>query len=215
MRSADCAFLQVLQIKFIFLIFSCFSTTGCQTAPTKFEVIEKGKWNARISFKDLRGKAKSQTVSSVILSERPNKLRMEVVSSLGQHMATVTMNGERLQILNVTEKLYSSGSATKETFDKSLGILLDPHVFVDVLFDQEPKGFSCQRNDKEFLSLCENRAEKSKIEWLERDASRKTIVLTSQAFAIQLQLQGFSTEVQVSDETFNIIPPKSFKRNSF
>ncbi len=130
-------------------------------------------------------------------------------------MATVVMNGEQFQVLNVAEKLYSSGSATKETFDKSLGILLDPHVFVDVLFDQEPKGFTCQRNNKEFLSLCENKVEKSKIEWSERDASRKMIVLTSPAFIIQIQLQGFSTEVQVSDETFNIIPPKSFKHSSF
>jgi hypothetical protein len=192
-----------------------FIFSGCQNTPTKFERLEKGRWDARVLFKDLRSGGKSQIVNTVILAKKPSQLRIEAISSLGQLLGTVTMDGNKFQMLSPSNKTLQEGPATKEAFDKFVGVALNPQLFVDVLFDLEPAGFACEKNAKGFLARCKNALEKTEVEWTDREVSRKKVLISSPSFSVQMQLQGFSTEVQAADEAFNIILPDGYKRTSF
>lgn len=195
-----------------FAILSSIVLTGCQTAPTKFETLSAGKWDGRILLRDLRQSGKSQVVNATLVAQRPSSLRVELVTSLGQHLATIVKNSSKLQVLVVSEKSVFEGPSTPAGFERATGVALDPQLLVDVLFDQKSDGFSCETDKKGYLSKCESEASKISVEWLDREASRKKVALQSPQFTVQMQLQGFSKDVQATPQTFELVVPPGFQR---
>lgn len=213
----DCASQQAWPIRsfnFLFLL-ALFVVAGCQTVPTKFEELNHGKWNARILFKDIRPNGKSQVVNAVIIGKKPGQFRLEIISSLGQHLASIVKSGKQLQLLAVSDKVLFEGPATSKAFARATGVALDPQVVFDALFDQEPLGFECVRQKNGFLEKCEDKAQGIRLEWQDREVSRKRVLIVGAEFMLQMQLQGFSTEVQFSDSTFQLDLPTGFKRQAF
>jgi hypothetical protein len=187
---------------------------GCQTAPTKYETIDKGKWKSKLLVRDIRA-GRSQIVNVDIIAVRPSKLRMEAVTSLGIHVASFVINGDQMKYILPREKKFYSGTATKQSMKSVIGVELDPKLLMNLIFEDAPpeKAWNCIRDEKGYLEDCINKKEQVKISWSDRDQARKRIALDSPQYQIQLSMADFSTKVEDKPELFDIVPPDDFKKN--
>ncbi len=185
---------------------------GCQTTPTKFETIQKGRWQTKMLVRDHK-ESKSQIVNLDIVAVRPDKLRVEVTTSLGMHLASLVMNNGEFRGAIVNQKRFLIGPATPYSFSNVIGVPLDPRLFMNLLFDEAPttKDWVCVLDKNQFLESCENKNQSLKLGWKDREVSRRKVELEAKTFSIQMLLQGFSTKVEEAPETFTLNAPDGFK----
>ncbi|MEQ1875839.1 MAG: DUF4292 domain-containing protein [Bdellovibrionia bacterium] len=184
---------------------------ACGTPPYRFDQDNSGRWKARTLIKDLV-KQKSHILYAEILAQKPQNLRVDVTTSLGIHLARMTLNEEQLSYILTREKKFFSGPATPAALKPVMGMALDPKLLVSVLFETQPteEGWDCKRDKDDLLQTCTS--EKGvELSWTERSKERRTITVKSDKGHLQLELSGYQSNVQVPAESFAIKAPPGFK----
>jgi hypothetical protein len=155
---------------------------------------------------------KSYVVFSEIIAQRPANLRLDVITSLGMHVARLTMNENTLSYILPREKKYFTGVPQPKVLKPILRIEADPRWILNLLFDTEPTsdGWECKRDAKNRLESCHSESG-VELSWTERESSRKTVSVKTMAGEIQLQLSGFQPNVEVKDEMFQMKPPAGYR----
>lgn len=162
--------------------------------------------------RDLK-ESKSQIVNLDIVAVRPDKLRVEVTASLGVHLASLVMNGKEFKAALMQQKRFLIGPSTPTSFTRIIGVPLDPNLFMKLLFDEAPSNsdWACLHDKNQFLESCESKVQGLKLNWKDREVSRRKVEIEAKTFSIQMLLQGFSTKVEDTAETFSINAPAGFK----
>lgn len=157
--------------------------------------------------------SKSQVVNIDMMAIRPDKLRMELTTSLGTHLASFAMKDGQMSYIFPKEKKIFHGPATAHSLKAVIGADLDPKLLMNLIFDEVPAGknWRCVRDQKNYLAQCLNKSEGVKISWTDRDAARKKISMESPSFQIQLSMFGFSTKVEADSSIFELTAPPDFK----
>lgn len=195
------------------LLLAVASLTGCQTTPTKFESLQKGKWSAKMLVRDLV-EVKSQIVNADVVAIRPHKMRLEITTPIGIHLATLAMNEKDVRIALTQQKRFLIGPSNEKGLKSIIGVAMSPQLFMDLLFDEEPGvDWTCTRGKSGFLEACENKT--LKVKWKDREVARRKIEIESKKFFMQIALQGFSTKVEDRTELFELNTPSGFEVERF
>jgi hypothetical protein len=196
----------------LILLFLAFVFLSCASAPHRFDQENSGRWKARTLIKDT-AKKKSHILYAEILAQKPQNLRVDVTTSLGVHLARVTLNESNLSYILTRDKKYFSGEPTAKALAPVLSMPLDPKLLVSILFDTEPTNgeWQCQKDKKDFLESCKSQ-DGVEVTWSDRQLERRTISVKVPSGLLQLELTGFQANVQSTPETFEIKVPPNFRQ---
>lgn len=182
---------------------------SCTTLPENFSKHQEGSWKAKSLIQDLK-KRQSYVVYIDINAISPDKVRMDVETSLGIHVASFSLNQERVQILVPDRKRYYSGKSSPKALKKVIPLELDPRWLVDVLFEKnmsEPN-WKCTNDNNNQLKACERKG--LKITWTKRQRQMRVVAFESKTAKVQMQLKGFEASAK-QGEFYSIKKPKGFR----
>lgn len=141
---------------------------------------------------------------------RPDKARLDVETSLGMHVASMTLNEDKVEIILPEQKRFYSGKASPSSMKKMIPVALDPSWLMKILFDEkfESKDWQCVENKSSYYDWCKR--EDLKITWLQRKRQMRVVAIEAPTAKVQLQLKGFKPEAK--DESFYKLPkPPGFR----
>lgn len=171
---------------------------------------EKGEWEARVLVRDKK-QAKTFIVNVDFVAVKPSKMRMDITTPVGAHVASIAMSENSMTYVVPQKKAYYSGKPTPQALAKSLNFALDPKLIMNVLFDQpvQSKGWICKK-DGEVVSSCSQGG--FSIVWSNRKSSEKTVIINHSQFQVELKFHKFSIPGSVKDGIFTIKEPPGFSR---
>ncbi|MES2769128.1 MAG: DUF4292 domain-containing protein [Bdellovibrionota bacterium] len=171
---------------------------------------EQGEWEARVLVKDKK-QAKTFIVNVDFIAVKPSKMRMDITTPVGVHVASITMDGNSMTYVVPQKKAFYQGQPTSQAFARTLNFALDPKLIMNVLFDQpvQQKGWVCKK-EGEIVSECAQG--NFKINWTNRKSKEKTVVISHSQYQIELKFHNFKVPSTVKDEIFTIKQPEGFSR---
>lgn len=201
--------LQTITSAFLLLLISL-TLTSCSTTGVRQDKAEQGEWEARVLVRDKK-QAKTFIVNVDFVAVKPSKMRMDITTPVGAHVASITMNDNSMTYVVPQKKAFYQGKPTPQAFAKTLNFALDPKLIMNVLFDQpvQSKGWTC-KNEGEVVSECAQN--NFTIAWSNRKSKEKTVIINHSQFQIELKFHKFSVPSTVKDEIFTIKQPQGFSR---
>tara|TARA_B100001248_G_scaffold262716_1_gene261425 strand:+ start:20158 stop:20709 length:552 start_codon:yes stop_codon:yes gene_type:complete len=174
-------------------------------SPTKFNEYEEGAWDIRAMIRDKRA-AKSALVNVDAVARKPDQLRMDFSTSIGMELGYFILNRDKVSYYLAKTNKKRQVNASPRAMRPLIHTDLDPYLLVKILFDEEPKGkhWQCERDEKGFLSKCNNSNKKISLQWLKRKSQQRAIEVETPSARIQLSLKGFRSKVETSADTFQI-----------
>ncbi len=199
------------KLLFIFVVLSL--SSGCALfQPKKFSQYKEGEWKGKVLIHDIK-RAKRGIVNLSVKAIDGEKLRMDVTSPVGTHVASVLLIGEELQYLNVSGKTLTTAKASRESLRELLKIPIEPVALYNIFFDRpmENKNWSCVNGTNGFLKTCKDHRTGLQIEWVSREGAKRTIDLQHPAASIQMNLYSFESKVAEQAKAFTLKVPSSFQ----
>lgn len=198
----------VLLLLFITIMLSA----ACSSFRVKDYSLEKsGEWMGKALIKDKKNN-KSGIVNIKIRAVDQEKLRLDVTSPLGAHLASVLILGDEIEFLNVEEKVLYRGPSGETALKKFLKVPIAAKDFYNILFDHKfvDKNWTCALDGKGFLKLCEDKKSGLNIAWVIREGLKRTIALDYSTASVQMNLYSFNKEIIDSEKVFQIKAPTQF-----
>ncbi|OFZ12251.1 MAG: hypothetical protein A2Z20_04370 [Bdellovibrionales bacterium RBG_16_40_8] len=186
---------------------------GCALfSPKKFSNYKEGEWRGKALIRDKK-EAKSSLVNLEVKAIDGEKLRMDITSPMGTHVASVLMKGSSLEYLNVSEKIVYRMQATRESLRGLLRVPIEPAVLYNIFFDRaiESKNWSCVLDKDRFLKNCKDLKSGLLIEWISREGAKRVISFQHATALVQINLYSFEGKISDRDKTFELKAPSSFK----
>ncbi len=178
--------------------------------PTDYTTHNEGQWSSKVLVKD-KVKSQSFIVNVDIQAVKNQKLRMDITAALGTPVAALVMNGDKVKYILFRQKKYYEGLASNRVLRPILSVPMNPQLMHHLLFDQPivDKNWSCSKDKKGFLTICESPMEGLKIIWKDRKGRKKAIYIEHEKASLQMNISSFTPK---ADEVFNLKAPKSFKK---
>jgi hypothetical protein len=180
--------------------------------PKDFSQYKEGEWDGKVLIRDKR-EAKSGIVNIKVKAVSGEKMRMDVTSNIGTHVASFLLLGDEVQFLNIQEKSFYKSKASRDSLKRVLKIPIDPRQLYNVFFDISlvDKNWVCENDDRGYVKNCQDKMTGLKIEWISREGLKRTISLEHSNVSIQMSLYDFDSNVSDPENSFHIKPPASFK----
>lgn len=177
-----------------------------------------GTWEAKTLVVDKR-KNKSNTLSVDFVARQPRQMRMEVTTTIGVHLASFVLNGDRVAYSLSRERRYVSGPAEAAMMRDLIAMAIDPKVILDILFDRmlNPSEWSCQVNENRLPQSCVNAnlvAASSgliRIDWSERSQHKRVVKIQAPSADVTLVIRETSSKVEITDNLFTLQAPAGFR----
>ncbi len=194
---------------------------GCQTAPPKVDITPTsadGSWEAKALVVDRR-KNKSNTLSVDFVARQPRQMRMEVTTTIGVHLASFVLNGDRVAYSLSRERRFVTGPAEAAMMRDLIAMAIDPKVILDLLFDRmlNPTEWNCQVSETRLPQSCvnSNLAAASngliRIDWSERSQHKRVVKIQAPSADVTLVLREISSKVEIKDSLFTLQAPVGFR----
>jgi hypothetical protein len=196
-------------------------TPACSSLPSKGEKTvtgevgtASGQWRGKALVKDLK-KSKSGSLDLEIIAHEPSQLRMEIMGSFGVHVASVAMNGEKVQVLLTREKKFVTAPANEEGLSRLLPLKISPPDLLRVLFDRSLPKWKCQDTGPKNGGgerNCTNGDGNGQVtvKWQKQGEGRRRIQIGSAEAKADMVLQEAKAKVEVKDSAFELHAPSGF-----
>ncbi|MCB0356476.1 MAG: DUF4292 domain-containing protein [Bdellovibrionales bacterium] len=196
---------KLILIFFIFLL-------ACQTAPKRYQSVMEGEWQAKVLIKDKK-QAQSHIVNIAIKAIQNSALRIDVTTPAGLHVASLAMQGNELEYVLMQDKKFIRGRANPKALTPLIRVPMDPLILQNIVFDLpiESANWKCQFDEKKYLTDCENKTEKMKIEWRDRKQTTKLVKVMHPLAELQMKFLSFQAHVSNREKAFKLKVPKNFK----
>ena len=150
--------------------------------------------------------SRSYVVHVDALAKKPNQLRMDFSTPVGIELGYFVLNNNKVTYYLAQKKKKRTVKANARSLRPLIKTDLDPHLLVNMLFDEEPQGKSwkCERDKKGFLKKCNNTNKKISLEWLKRQNTQRAIQIETRSARIQLSLKGFRPKVEMPEKNFQL-----------
>lgn len=182
--------------------------TSCATGPKRFDSYQEGRWQAKTLIQDLK-QNKSYVVYIDVNAIRPDRVRLDVETSLGIHVASLNYNRDKVQVIVPDQRKYYHGKASKKAFSKLIPLEVDPKWLSAILFDEDLKKYdwTCEYEKSGLAKKCETKG--LTAEWLKREGGVRVVSLESKSAKIQMQLKNFRESAKQA-EFYEIPKPTGF-----
>ncbi len=157
--------------------------------------------------------AKSGIVNIQVKAIFDQKLRMDILSPIQTHIASVALKGDELSYLIVAEKRGYRGMSSPAAMMPVLRIPLDPKLLYNVFFDKPiaDKNWSCTEDEKGMPKECKQLRGGMKITWTSREGVKRILEIDHPKAFLQINIHSFDGSVKADDPKFDLKIPDSFK----
>jgi hypothetical protein len=202
-----------------YLLFLSLSfVVGCTTHPKKeagtpgVPGVQAVQWETKAQVRDFK-QNKTNNLSIDIIAVKNTNLRMEVSALLGYSVATLVTTPKDIKVAVYTQKKFYQGHNSEEALQPVLGFNLDPNIFHNIIFDIPIKGWVCEENANNQVSLCKKKTKKGDlvVAWPERKEGSKRVIIQGPQFEMQWQFKEQNVVQQLKPETFKLDPPSGYK----
>ena len=183
---------------------------SCSTLSVRQDQAERGEWEARVLVRDKK-QSKTFIVNADFFAEKSGKMRMDITTPLGVHVASIALNDSKMTYIVPQKKSFYEGAPTAQAFARTLNFSLDPKLVMNILFDQpvKQKGWSCKMS-QDLLSECSQG--NFKMTWAGRRGKEKSVVVDHPQFQMQLKFHNFKSPSSIKPELFTIKQPPGFNK---
>lgn len=212
-------------MRYVLFFMGIFFLSQCQTSKKidNINEISKGQWEAELFLKN-KSKSQSYKLDLDLLAIKPNKLRIEVTTSLGIHLSSIVINEDQTQILLPREKKYFYGGVSRNIFKPLLKFSLDPQIIFNLLFENDffdqknnvsSKNWICERDQENKLKKCVDKQNGIQVEWEKNKADEKIVYIYSSAYELKINLNFIKSNFKVKSNTFKIPRPSRYQIYKF
>lgn len=190
-----------------------FAIVGCASmSPKNFSQFTEGEWDGKVLIRDSKN-SKSGIVNVKVKAIAGDRMRIDVTSNIGTHVASILIIGDQVEYLNIADKALYKTKANRDSLKDIFKIPIEPKNLHNVFFDQAmtEKNWSCESDAKGLVRLCKDKKTGLKIEWLNRDGERRTIGFEHGSVTVQMSLYEFDAKVSNAGKAFEIKAPSSFQ----
>lgn len=180
--------------------------TSCVSKPPRdFTKISEGYWKAEVALKD-KVNNKNFFFSMKINAIKNKKLRMDVISPLGDVLASLALRGNELEYYLAQENRYYEGPSTPKVMVDLIQMPMNPKWFHHIFFDTpvRSKMWSCTNDNSGFLQECKNLKSGLKVSWTERSGDQRVVVIQNKTSYIKMALKNYSPKVESRKSLFQI-----------
>lgn len=163
----------------------------------------------------MRDKAasKSGIVNLQVKAILDKKLRIDILSPIQTHIASLALKGDALSYLIVAEKRGYRGMSSAAAMTPVLRIPLDPKLLYNIFFDQPitDKSWSCTEDEKGMPKECKQLRGSMKITWVTRQGSQRVLEIEHPKAFLQINIHTYDGPVEPNDPKFDLKIPDSFQ----
>lgn len=194
------------------ILISLIILSACQTTPVNYSSKTQGFWKAKALIKNKKSQ-NSHIVYLDINAIKNKKLRMDIISPLGGHLASIILNGRKASYLNLEKRKIYVGKASARTMKKVSSVPIDPTLFYNVVFDLpvKRKTWNCVKDDNEILKFCLDLKTGTKVSWGKSIDAKKTVYIENKAVKLQINFKSFKDEVEARSNLFEFKKISGFK----
>jgi hypothetical protein len=161
----------------------------------------------------MRDKVASQSgiVNVKFKGVKDQKIRLDVLSPIQTHIASLTLNGEELSYILAQTKQAYRGMATASAMVPVIRVPMNPKLLYNIFFDQPivEKNWSCTKDKNDLLKECKTKD--LKITWVSREGAARVLEIEHAKAFLQINIHKYGGEVSPTDAKFNLKIPDSFK----
>lgn len=141
-------------------------------------------------------------------------LRIDVTSTLGSHLASFLVIGDKLEYLVVAEKTKYTTKASAVVYNQALKMPVDLKTLQAILFEKfdDNKSWLCKRDQKNFLKECKDKETRTDIIWVFRKGEQRTIDIENNRVGLQINLFDYSENITNSDKAFELNVPANIRQ---
>ncbi len=186
---------------------------GCATtAPQNFSEYNEGEWDGKVLVHDKK-ESKSAIVNVKVKAVNGERLRIDVTSTMGTHLASLLVVGDNLEYLDMNEKSVLRAKANRVSLRDLLRVPIEPQALYSVFFDKMPAGknWVCIADAQKLVKSCHDSKTGLKIDWISRDGRKRTIGFEHTQASVQMSLFDFESKVKDPEKAFTLKVPSSFK----
>lgn len=213
-RLNQCSYqIQVSTITFTLGVTFSLILTSCQTTQVAYEKTNQGTMQIKALIKD-KVKNKSYVVNLKLSAILGEKMRLDVTTPIGIHLASMTLNGDNLKYILPKQSRFYDGEAKERAMIPLLSVPIDPHLIYNLAFDRPvtKKSWSCINDKLGHIESCSRLRDPLNFNWSDRNGAKKTIKIEHAKAFIQMNFNSFEKEIPNKSEIFEIKTPSGFKR---
>jgi hypothetical protein len=188
--------------------------SACRTAPpVKTSDFNEGHWQGKALIKDLK-ENKSFIVKLNLNAIKNQNLRMDVVSTLGTGVASMTADDDSVRYLLIPEKKFFFGAPSAEVMKPILLLPFDPRWLHNLLFEVpfQDQSWLCVNDGAGLLSSCINEAAGLKVTWSGRSGEKRTVFLEHAKASVQINISSFRPKVETRKNLFALEAPSNYRK---
>ncbi|MDB2425907.1 hypothetical protein N9W41_00010 [bacterium] len=186
--------------------------TACQTTPVNYSQKTQGYWKAKALVND-----KKNNINHIVYLEinaiKNKKLRMDIISPLGGHLASIILNGKKASYLNMEKKIIYTGRASARALAKVASVPIDPKLFYNVVFDLpvKNKSWNCINDEAGNIKLCKGLKTGTTISWGRTTDAKKSVFVENRKVKLQINFRSYKSEVEARSNLFEFKKIPGFK----
>ena len=166
------------------------------------------QWEARMLIRDIE-KSKSHILNLDLIATQEQQIRIEATTTMGFSVASFAVDKNVVSYYLSSNKKYYKGAVGAQAMQALVGLNIEPHDFIDFIFDQIPgnAAWACQKNTNQELKRCLHKRENLEVLWSKRDNLSKSIEIKSDKASIQLALSSYTEPKSLEANTFLVNKP--------
>lgn len=175
--------------------------------------VQEGTWNSKVLVRD-KTTNKSFILNVDTKAQWQKNLRLDVVSPVTGHVASLYANDKQVQYLLVPQKKFYEGRASEQILKPVLSVPLNPNWLYNIVFDRPftEKDWTCTQDSQGRVEQCQNLVKKMTVTWKDRMGERKTVLLDHSLGSLQMNFVTFDARVSDAGKAFQLDAPKNFER---
>lgn len=194
------------------LIALLLSLAACQTAPVNYSKKNQGYWKAKALIKDKKNQ-NSHIVYLEINAVKNKMLRMDIISPLGSHLASIILNKNKASYLDLDKKRIYVGRASAKNMKRVTSVPVDPTLFYNVIFDipVRKKTWNCVKGEGGNLKSCVDLKTNTKVSWGRTTDAKKSVNIENKQVKLQINFKSFQDKLEARSNLFEFKKIPGFK----
>lgn len=174
---------------------------------------QEGTWSSKVLVRD-KTTHKSFILNVDAKAQWQKNMRLDLVSPVAGHVASLYANDKQVQYLLVPQKKFYEGRASEQILKPVLAVPLNPNWLYNIFFDRPfaEKDWSCTQDPQGRVEKCQNAQKKITVTWKDRMGERKTVLVDHALGALQMNFVTFDAQVADAGKAFHLEAPKNFEK---
>ena len=186
---------------------------ACQTARKSYTKYDQGQWNVEARITNPEKNMLDFEVALDIAAVNGDRLRVDAIGPLGTLVGSIMLTNSRATFIEYKSRKVFTGKPTASAMEKLIEVPVSPNIFYNLLFDEPIRsaGWKCESDSSGKLERCVQPKQNVTIQWKQKLAGTKVLVLSHAKNSIELKFKSFDEKIKNKDRRFQVKLPRSYK----